>query len=237
MDIKTYLERLHYTGSLQPDANTLNGLHQAHMVRIPFENLDIALKRPIQLNDSALWEKIITHKRGGFCYELNGLFAWLLKQIGFEVTCLNARVFDADGNLGIEFDHLALLVQAPGESERWLADVGFGDSFNQPLNLDERNEQTQGLRAYRVDQTAAGTITWQRNYAGAWERLYFFDPVPHDFPGEYEAACLYHQNSPESPFTRKSIISRATPEGRVSLEAGYLILTQNGQTNRAEARK
>ena len=229
MDIQAYLDRIQYDSPVRRDAQTLQGLHISHMQNVPFENLDIGLKRPIRLTEEMLWDKIILQRRGGFCYELNGLFAWLLRQIGFGVTYLNARVYKREGELGIDFDHLALLVSVPGVSVRWLADVGFGDSFNEPLNFEERGEQMQGLRTYRLDQIADGFVSWQRNYDGSWERLYFFDLEPHVFPGEYESACLYHQTSPESSFTRGSIISRATPEGRVSLEDGRLILTQNGQ--------
>jgi N-hydroxyarylamine O-acetyltransferase len=153
----------------------------------------------------------------------------LLKQIGFEVTYLNARVFNHTGQLGIDFDHLALLVKIPEQSTTWLADIGFGDSFNEPLNFAERGEQAQGLRAYRLEQTAEGYIVWQKNYDGSRERLYFFDLQPHKFPEEYESACLYHQTSPESSFTRGSMISKATLEGRVSLEDGWLILTRHGR--------
>lgn len=232
MDIPTYLNRLQYSWPVKPDAETLRGLHISHMMTVPFENLDIGLKRPIHLSEEALWEKIVVYNRGGFCYELNGLFAWLLKQIGFDVTYLNARVYNhRDGKLGIDFDHLALLVRVPGQSTLWLVDVGFGDSFNEPLKFGERGEQVQGLRAYRLEQTSDpnGYITWQRNYDGTWERNYFFDLQPHNFPHEYEAGCLYHQTSPRSSFTRSSIISKAKPDGRISLEDGRLIVTENGQ--------
>jgi N-hydroxyarylamine O-acetyltransferase len=228
MEISAYLARIDYAKPIRPDAQTLYGLQVAHMLHVPFENLDIGLKRPIQLSEEALWNKIVIQKRGGFCYELNGLFARLLNEIGFDVTYLNARVYDRDGALGINYDHLALLVKIPGQSVRWLADVGFGDSFNEPLNFEERGEQVQGLRRYRLDQTSNGYITWQKNYDGSWERHYFFDLKPHTFPADYEAACLYHQTSPESSFTRGSIISRATSDGRVSLEDGRLILTSKG---------
>jgi N-hydroxyarylamine O-acetyltransferase len=228
MEITTYLRRIDYSEPIKPDAQTLRGLQLAHMLHVPFENLDIGLGRPIRLSEEALWNKIIVEKRGGFCYELNGLFARLLKEIGFEVTYLNARVYNQKGELGIDFDHLALLVGVPDQSRRWLADVGFGDSFNEPLNLEERGEQVQGLRAYRLEETSDGYITWQKNYDDSWERHYFFDLQPHKFPEEYEAACLYHQTSPQSSFTRTSIISRATRDGRVSLEDGRLILTKNG---------
>ena len=234
MDVNAYLERIGYSGPLNPDVQTLHGLQLAHLLHVPFENLDIGLKHPIRLEAANLWEKIIVHKRGGFCYELNGLFAHLLEEIGFEMTYLNARVYNREGQLGIDFDHLALLVRIPGDTERWLADVGFGDSFNEPLCLDGPEIQEQGLRAYRLEQINDGYGIWQRNYNGSWERHYFFDLQPHKFPEEYQAGCTYHQTSPQSSFTRRSIISRATPDGRVSLEEGWLIVTKNGlRTERA----
>ncbi len=229
MELVTYLERIQYFEPIKPDVQTLCGLQRAHLLTVPFENLDIALKRPIRLDLESLWDKIVLRRHGGFCYEVNGLFAWLLTEIGFDVTYLNARVYKRSGELGIPFDHLALLVKVPGQSGRWLADVGFGDSFLEPLDFEERGEQIQGLRAYRLEQTSDGYSTWQKNYDGSWERQYFFDLQPRDFPTEYEAGCLYHQTSPSSSFTHSSIISRATPDGRVSLESGRLILTQNGQ--------
>lgn len=229
MDIRLYLARIGYSKLLKPDVQTLQGLHVAHMRSVPFENLDIGQKRPIRLTEEALWEKIILQKRGGFCYELNGLFAWLLQRLGFDVTYLNARVYNREGKPGIDFDHLALLVQIPDQLGRWLVDVGFGDSFTEPLIFEERAEQLQGLRSYRIEQAPEGYIVWQRNYAGVWERQYLFDLQPRLFPNDYEPACIYHQTSPKSSFTRGSIISRATHEGRVSLEDGRLILTQNGQ--------
>ena len=229
MDPRLYLARIGYSEPIKPDAQTLRGLHAAHMQRVPFENLEIGLKRPIRLSEEALWNKIVIQKRGGFCYELNGLFAWLLRQSDFDVAYLNARVYNRQGQLGIDFDHLALLVQIPGQSGRWLADVGFGDSFDEPLDFEERGEQIQGLRAYRLEQLPNGFVTWQKNYDGTWQRQYFFDIEPHKFPQEYESACLYHQTSPKSSFTRGSIISRATPNGRVSLEDGRLIVTKDGQ--------
>lgn len=229
MNVPAYLARIHYNHDVRPDVDTLYGLQLAHLQSVPFENLDIGLKRPIQINEQAIWNKIVVNRRGGFCYELNGLFAWLLKQIGCNVTYLNARVFNQEGNLGIDFDHLALLVQIPDQPARWLADVGFGDSFTEPLKFQEGREQAQGLRAYRLEKISEGYIVWQQNYDRTWERHYFFDIQPHSFPEEYQSTCLYHQTSPESSFTRGSIISRATPEGRVSLEDGRLIITQHGQ--------
>ncbi len=229
MNIPLYLARIHYRKPLKPDVQTLHELQLAHMLSVPFENLDIGLKRPIQLSEDALWNKIVVQKRGGFCYELNGLFAALLKEIGFQVTYLNGRVYNSEGKLGIDFDHLTLLVKASDKPGRWLVDVGFGDSFTRPLSFEEPGEQVQGLRSYRLEQMPDGNAVWQKNYDGSWEHHYFFDLQPRNFPVDYESGCLYHQTSPRSSFTRGSLISKATPDGRVTLEDKRLIITRNGQ--------
>jgi len=129
VDVAAYLHRIHYRGPLAPTAETLRALHLAHHLAVPFENLDIHLGQPIILDEARFYDKIVRRRRGGFCYELNGLFAALLRELGFDVTTLSARVIDTQpGMIGPEFDHLVLLVQL---EERWLADVGFGDSFRE----------------------------------------------------------------------------------------------------------
>ena len=230
MEPAAYLTRIQYFEPIRPDAQTLHRLQRAHLLTVPFENLDIELKRPILLDLGSLWQKIVVGRRGGFCYEVNGLFAWLLEEIGYDVTYLNARDYHPDNDtFGIEFDHLTLLVRVPNESTRWLVDVGWGDTFTRPLDLDTTDWQEEGPRAYRLEPFRDGYQLWQRDYQGEIERQYFFDLIPHEFPAEYEPACHYHQTSPESIFTRRRIISRLTEDGRVSLDSGRLILTKNGQ--------
>jgi N-hydroxyarylamine O-acetyltransferase len=229
MDIHVYLSRIVFSGEAKPDQETLKKLQLMHMQTVPFENLAIALGRAIQLDENHLWDKIVTRKRGGFCYEVNGLFASLLKEIGFEVTYLNARDFhEEDGSFGIDFDHLTLLVQIPKESTQWLVDVGWGDSFTQPLEIHNPDEQIQGLRGYWLEPFQEGFQLWQRGYDGKRERQYWFDLKAHQFPVEYEATCTYHQTSPLSPFTNKSIITRVTDHGRVSLDNNALTITEDG---------
>ncbi len=230
MDTTTYLRRIGYLQPVKPDAQTLHRLQRAHMLAVPFENLDIGLKRPIHLDSQSLWKKIVVQRRGGFCYELNGLFAGLLEDIGFDVTYLNARDYHAeDDTFGIDFDHLTLLVRAANESTRWLVDVGWGDTFTQPLDIDNTEWQEQGMRAYRLERFRNGYQLWQTGYDRKIERQYYFDLTARQFPVEYEATCLYHQTSPESIFTQKRIITRLIEDGRVSLDSGRLIITKNGQ--------
>lgn len=238
MNVSDYLKRLKYSQPLRADIHTLHGLQLAHLLTIPFENLDISLGRKIELSQPALWEKLITNKRGGFCYELNGLFAWLLQEIGFQVTYLNARDYhEKDDTFGIDFDHLTLMVTIPNASTRWLVDVGYGDTFIQPLNIDDDTEQVQGLRGYWVKPFRNGYQVWQRNYAGSRERQYFFDLTPHQFPDEYIETCRYHQTSPKSIFTQNRIISRLTEDGRVSLDNERLIFTVHGQRSTQEIKE
>lgn len=169
-------------------------------------------------------------RRGGFCYELNGLFAVLLRQLGFEVALLSARVTTADGGFGPEYDHLALLVQL---EERWLVDVGFGDSFHRPLRLDERGDQSDGRRHYRIAFDGAVYTLYQRDGLAAWEAQYIFSDRPRQF-AEFEGMCYYHQSSPDSPFPNKRLCTRATGDGRITVSNQRLIISQNG-TRREEA--
>ncbi len=215
-----YLQRLNYTGPLQPGARTLRALHLAHLQTVPFENLDIILGRPILLDEAALYRKIVERRRGGFCYELNGLFAALLQALGFDVTLLSARVARAEGGFGPEFDHLALLVQL---EERWLADVGFGESFREPLRLDEPGEQVQSSGRYRLSREGDDWIYWENDQA-----QYQFRLQPR-LLSDFAAMCHYHQSSPQSHFTRRRVCSLATPQGRVTFSDGSLIITTNGQ--------
>ena len=165
MNVLDYLKRIHYRGTLEPTAATLRALHVAHLQQVPFENLDIHRRRLFDLDPAALFDKIVTRRRGGFCYELNGLFALLLEQLGFKVTRLAARVVGEDGRVGAEFDHLTLQVQCLDQSNSlWLADVGFGDSFLEPLRFEEKGMQPDGLRAYRIERDEGERWLWERDY-------------------------------------------------------------------------
>ena len=121
MNIQSYLTRIEYQGSLEPNLQNLSALQKAHMQAVPFENLSIHYKQPILLNEEALYKKIVEQNRGGFCYELNGLFAWLLRSLGYKVEMLSAGVITDSGGFGPEFDHMTLLVHL---EEDYLVDVG-----------------------------------------------------------------------------------------------------------------
>src|SRR5215210_5229475 len=190
MDITAYLERINYHGSLAANAETLRALQVAHLLAVPFENLSIHAKEPIVLEDEALFAKIVGRRRGGFCYEANGLFASLLRTLGFDVSMLSAEVANAEGGFGPAFDHMALMVRL---EQRWLVDVGFGDSFPEPLLLDERGGQAQGERVYRILQDGTYLVLMQRK-GDEWEAQYRFTLQAHTY-ADYAEMCRYHQTS------------------------------------------
>lgn len=223
MDVEAYLRRIQYDGPRDPSPATLRGLHRQHLFTVPFENLDIPLGNPIQLDPDLLYRKVVLHRRGGYCYELNGLFHELLKALGFTVCMLSARVRREDGGFGPDFDHMLLKVTL---DDPWLADVGFGESFVDPL------PQLPG--ATQVDD---GGLFGGAIEDGIWELfkqdndgrvpLYRFSDVPRRL-ADFEDMNQYQQTSPESGFTRRRVCSKATPDGRSTLAGMRLIVTEAG---------
>jgi len=224
-DIQAYLARINYAGPVNPTAETLRALHIAHLQTVPFENLSIHAGEPIVLEDRALFEKIVARRRGGFCYEANGLFAALLRALGFDVTMLSAEVAGKEvGSYSPPFDHMALMITL---EQRWLADVGFGDSFLEPLLLDQQTEGRQADDTFKIMQDGDYQIVMRRE-ADEWKPNYRFTLQPYEYEA-FAEMCHYHQTSPESHFTQKRICSRATETGRITLSDMRLIETRAGQ--------
>jgi N-hydroxyarylamine O-acetyltransferase len=224
IDVATYLKRIGYSGPVTPDEETLREIHRAHLFAVPFENLDIGWGRRIEIDQAAFVRKVVERRRGGFCYELNGAFAALLQALGYRVTLLSARVARDDGGYGSEFDHLALRVDL---EQPWLADVGFGDSFIDPLRLEAGVEQDQKVGRFHIERADDGLRLERRRADGGWKAEYLLSLEPRRLE-EFHAMCHYHQTSPESSFTQKRVCSMATPTGRVTLSEMKLIKTSDG---------
>ena len=226
MDLPAYLDRIKYRGPLNRDIETLRQLHVAHLRAVPFENLSIHTGEPIVLEDSALFEKIVKRNRGGFCYELNGLFAALLRELGYKVGMLSAQVANAAGEFSPDFDHMALIVNL---DEGWLVDVGFGDSFIEPLLIDERGAQIQHGRGYRLDGSDDYVVLMNRTdeSTNEWKSQYRFKLKTYSY-SDYAERCRFHQTSPDSHFTQNRICSMLTSNGRISVSDTRFIVSENG---------
>ena len=230
MDVRAYLDRIGYKGPLAPTTDTLRALHRQHMLTVPFENLDIGMGREIILDPERFVAKIAGERRGGFCYEVNGAFSTLLTAMGFQVTLLSARVANQQQILSPEFDHL---VSRIGLEDSWLADVGFGDNFLEPLRLASEIEQQDAAGSFRLMNAGKRWRVERRQPDRSWLLQYDFSLAPRRL-SDFAAMCRYHQTSPDSHFTRNRVCSLATPEGRVTLSAMRLIITANGRKEEHE---
>ncbi|MET7644808.1 arylamine N-acetyltransferase [Streptomyces sp. NPDC005426] len=230
-----YLERIGAVRPARPDAAALRELQLRHLVSVPFENLSIHLGEDIVLEERALLDKVVAARRGGFCYELNGAFAVLLRALGFRVTLLQGRVHGDEGRLGIPYDHLALRVETDDGTGPWLADVGFGDHAQHPLALDDRTDQRDPRGTFRIGRAAAedgedhGDLDVLRDGVPQFR----LDQRPRAL-ADFRGGAWYHRTSPESGFTRSPVCSRFTTTGRITLK-GHKLLTTVG-TERHETR-
>lgn len=215
------------------DLGWLQLLQRQHLLNVPFENLDIHWKRPILLDTGAFYRKIVEEKRGGFCYELNGLFNELLREIGFETRLLSARVGRGDGTFSPEYDHAAIIVII-GELE-YLADVGFGVFAAEPLRFVPDIEQQDREGVFVVRRIEDGYFEVARRDGDEWKSEYAFRPVGHDL-AEFTEMCAYQQYSPDSHFLKNKICSLLTTEGRKTLTGTKFIITANGQKVETEVR-
>jgi N-hydroxyarylamine O-acetyltransferase len=219
--VDAYLARIGAERPATPTVEALVELHERHLLAVPFENLSVHLGESVVLAEDALVDKIVRRRRGGFCYELNGAFAALLRALGFRVRLLAARVFDEHGGLGPPYDHLALRVDA---AEPLLVDVGFGQHTRRPLRLDDAGDQHDPDGVFRIAPTAEGDLDVLR----AGEPQYRLEPRARKL-GDFTATCWWHQTSPDSYFTRSLVCSIVIPTGRVTLSGNRLIRTGNGR--------
>ncbi|BCW87015.1 Arylamine N-acetyltransferase [Alphaproteobacteria bacterium SO-S41] len=212
MDLAAYFARIGYDGPVRPDAATLIGLHRAHRSAVPYENLDVQLGIPLTVDPQAAWDKIVTRRRGGWCFEQNGVFALALEAIGFRVTRLAGAVLRAvAGDIRIG-NHLVLLVDL---GEPWVADVGFGAGgpFD-PTPLRE-GPFGAGFRQLRLERIVDG---WWRYHAlaGTGADSFDFHPELSD-PAAMVRACAFLQTAPESPFVNNAMVNLAEADRVLSL--------------------
>ena len=230
--VTAYLHRLGASAPASASVDALAALHRAHLFTVPFENLDIHLGRPMPLDPDSLFRKVVGERRGGYCYELNGLFAALLRSLGYAVTLVSARVATAEGGLTPEFDHLALVVDSPEMAQAHLADVGFGEAFLDPLPLRDGFERREGLKRVGLAE-ALGVWTYREDRGEGWRRQYVFSIQPRS-RAEFEPRHAWQQTSPESHFRQSTVVSLATPSGRVTVSENRLIVTESGHREECE---
>jgi N-hydroxyarylamine O-acetyltransferase len=211
IDLDAYLARIGYAGPRAATLETLCGVQRAHLYSVPFENLDVVLKRPILLEPAALAQKIVANRRGGYCYESNALFMYALQALGFTVTPLAARVLweRSDPELPPS-SHMLLMIDL--EDGLYLADVAFGGQTPpQVLKLAVGAEQATSHEPYRLRRTEGGELDLQALMAGQWGTLYRFTLHP-QLPIDFKFANWYVSTHPDSFFV-SNVIAAIPGEG------------------------
>lgn len=226
IDVKKYLGRIGYAGSVVADAETLKGIHECHIKAVPFENLDIHYRRPFDLRPDKVFQKVVDARRGGFCYELNSLFHVLLRDLTFDCRIISGRVFNDEGVAGPEFDHMALLVQLDA---LYLVDVGFGDLFISPLQIVSERVQSDGRNRFVMHEV--GDDNFELSMAtrkGTFVKKYVFD-LKEATVEQFEQMCFDKQVNPSSHFVKNTICTRATDNGRITIYNDKLIEKADGK--------
>ncbi|MFI8933565.1 arylamine N-acetyltransferase [Streptomyces sp. NPDC053474] len=222
LDVEAYLARIAYEGETKPDLATLRALHRAHVTAIPFENLEIMLGRPVLLDVAALQDKMVRRPRGGYCYEQNLLFAAALERIGFSVTGLGARVRAGAPSVR-PVTHMLLKVEADGE--QWHCDVGFGgEGLLEPLLLHDGVDERQGAWRFSLKSEPDGVMVLRTEHPDGWFDLYSYTSTP-CLPVDYTVMNHFISTHPKSPFVRRPILQKATPEVRLRLAGTELVVT------------
>jgi N-hydroxyarylamine O-acetyltransferase len=220
MNVDRYLARIQ-AAKEKPGLEALALLQKKHMQAIPFENLDVIRKVPISLDTELFYKKAIENSRGGFCYELNGLFQKLLAELGYSSSLISCTVKTPAG-WARENSHAAILVYL---DQPYLTDVGFGDSARQPIPLDGTEKEDVSGK-YKVMDLGNGFYDLLHFTHGEWQIKYRFSDKERNL-SFFEESCIFNQTSPESPFTKDDIITIATESGRITLSGHYLVKTEN----------
>ncbi len=224
MEIEKYLERIGYKGNTEPALGLLNALQKKHLLNIPFENLDIHYKIPIELNLANIFEKVVIKRRGGFCYELNGIFHELLNSMGFNVKMISARVFDQNQQIfSPEFDHLAIIVKI--DSIDYLADVGFGEFAFSPLKIELNTIHNDERGSFRIERHDDLYYKVAKRAGENWVPEYMFSLKKRGLD-EFKDMCHYNQTSPLSHFTQNKFCSLAAEKGRITVTANKIKITE-----------
>ncbi|MEK7854533.1 MAG: arylamine N-acetyltransferase, partial [Acidobacteriota bacterium] len=205
--LESYLERIGVKPDhIEPGDEPLRLLQRLHLMATPFENLDIHWKRPIVLDVVRFYNKVVRDKRGGFCYELNGLFNEMLKAIGFKTRLISARVFNGS-EYGPEYDHAAIIVTTG--NDEYLADVGFGDFTAEPLRFSLGAEQQDETGVFVIRRFDDEYFEVAKREGDGWKSEYLFSDVPRDL-SEFREMCEFQQYSAESHFTKGRLCSIMT---------------------------
>jgi arylamine N-acetyltransferase len=212
LSVQAYLDRINYRGPTDISIKTLSALQEAHLSSVPYENLDILAGKHNSLAPASLYERIVVKHRGGYCFELNGLFAWLLEKLGFQFVEYFGRWLKYEPIEIPQRRHRIPRVELEGKS--YIADVGLGHFGSPwPLLLEEGVEQEQNGEKFRIVRHEKMGWVVQDFYKGVWSNIFSFSEDPQQ-PIDYFQPHWYCTTHPDSIFKNSTMVYIRTPEGR-----------------------
>ncbi len=227
-NIDSYLERINYKGRTSVSEETLHELHVAHTLNVPFENLDVFYKKPVLLDENSLFKKIVENRRGGYCFEMNGIFSLVLQKLGFKLINLLARG-TMDGVFYSAKTHQAILVDIA--NKKWLADVGYGnDGILAPLLLEENIDQHQFAHTYRLIKDQKFGYVLQKKISDKYNYLYAIT-LDECYPMDFLMSNHFTATFSESFFIKMRMCTMPTKEGRITLTDAHFKTIINGSIN------
>ncbi|MEI9886869.1 MAG: arylamine N-acetyltransferase [Rhizomicrobium sp.] len=225
--IKDYLSRIGLDDPPPPTLAGLRAVHRAHLLAISYEDIDVQFGHPLTTSPQAAYDKLVTRRRGGWCYEMNGVLGWALGELGFQVTRATGAVMRQAKAEAAHGNHLVLRVDLP--EGVWLADVGFGAGPIDPIRVVPGPFASHGFDYalteldadwWRLTDPRPGAMSFDFNLAAADEAL-------------LAAKCDFLRTSPKSPFVQNLVVQRHTQEGHAILRGRILsLVTPHGTTER-----
>ena len=232
-DIDKYLERIRYYGTISSSGETLSGLQKAHLATIPYENLDIINGILLSVDPQIVYKKVIENQRGGFCFELNGLFSVLLESLGFKVTHYLSRfLLNCREDVPVP-THRVLKVEC-GDGI-FIADVGtFVDLPRIALKFEKDVVQNDGLRSYMYgeDPVLEQVLYQQDQETEEWNKFYSFMECPY-LNSDFAVQSFYTEKHPDSRFAKEPMVSIKTEEEYFALYGNKFIRIKDGITNKS----
>jgi N-hydroxyarylamine O-acetyltransferase len=227
MKLEAYLDRIDFRGSLRPDEETLRAVHRRHVEAIPYENLDVQFHRPVTRQIEPVFDKLVTARRGGWCYEMNGLLAWALEECGFKLTRLAGAVMRETEGEAVIGNHLVLLVDL---GQPWMADAGFGDGLIEPVPLKEGPFRVGPFHC-SLERIEDGWWRYRNDPRGGAPSFDFHPELSDE--ARLDDRCQYLQASPDSPFVQNAVVQRWRNDEHFSVRGRVLqTFTEDGPAKR-----
>jgi N-hydroxyarylamine O-acetyltransferase len=230
LDVVQYLNHIDlHTGEITPTAKLLKEIHKNHLLKVPFENLDIINGCKLSMNPEEIFKKIVLDNRGGICYETNTLMYSILHEIGFNVKRVSACFWNAEqSKWNPDFSHLALIVSIDGND--YLFDVGIGGGFLEPLLLTDGQAYSDANGSYQVVKMSNNEFLLRHLEENEWKDFLKINTLSRN-QNEFSEQCAFFQTSKETIFTQKRIVSKTTLNGKVTLTDKVLKVTENSNVS------